>query len=171
MRRTKNKGCSRIFRRTVGTKKGGSCPCNKTVGGKKRRTTKTYRGGQMSFDNIGMPSNAIPLNGYEVDPITMQTSSRLSVPVISGGRGKNTRKHRHVFRFRKNKKSGKGKIPVRGGGIFSDWIIGGPSSTEQNTVVQFGTTSGAKFGPDVLSGASYGQTPYTDMRIPFKPMV
>jgi hypothetical protein len=156
MRRTKNRA----------RKQGGSCPCNKTVGGKKRRTiknaktTKTYRGGQMSFDNVGMPSNAIPLNGHEVDPIAMQTSSRLSVPVISGG----TRKHRHVFRFRKLGKK-------RGGGIFSDWIIGGPSSTTQNAVVQFGTSSGAKFGPDVLSGASYGQTPYTDMRIPFKPMV
>lgn len=155
MRRTKNKG--------------GSCACNKTVGGKKRRTTrtkntkKTYRGGQMSFDNVGMPSNAIPLNGHEVDPIAMQTSSRLS----SGGRGKNTRKHRHLFRFKKPMKMGK----KRGGGIFSDWLVGGPSSTTQNAVVQFGTSSGAKFGPDVLSGASYGQTPYTDMRIPFKPMV
>ena len=155
MRRTKNKG--------------GSCACNKTVGGKKRRTTrtiktkKTYMGGQMSFDNVGMPSNAIPLNGHEVDPIAMQTSSRLSVPVISGG----TRKRRHIFRFRKNIKSGK----KRGGGIFSDWIIGGPSSTTQNAVVQFGTSSGAKFTPDILSGSTYGQTPYTDMRIPFKPMV
>ena len=157
MRRTKNNK----------RKQGGSCPCNKTVGGKKRRNSRKIMGGQMSFDNVGMPSNAIPLNGYEVDPIAMQTSSRLSVPVISGGKGKTTRKHRHVFRFIKNIKSGK----KRGGGIFSDWIIGGPSSTTQNAVVQFGTSSGAKFGPDVLSGASYGQTPYTDMRIPFKPMV
>ena len=63
------------------------------------------------------------------------------------------------------------KHPKRGGGIFSDWIIGGPSSTTQNAVVQFGTSSGAKFTPDILSGSTYGQTPYTDMRIPFKPMV
>jgi hypothetical protein len=156
MRRTKNKS-----RRST-KRKGGSCACNKTMGGKKHQ-----RGGQMSFDHVGMPSNAIPLNGHEVDPIAMQTSSRLTVPVISGGQGNHTRKRRGIIRFKKHVRFGK----KRGGGIFSDWLIGGPSSTTQNAVVQFGTSSGAKFGPDVLSGASYGQTPYTDMRIPFKPMV
>ena len=75
MRRTKNKS-----RRST-KRKGGSCACNKTMGGKKHQ-----RGGQMSFDHVGMPSNAIPLNGYEVDPIAMQTSSRFTVPLISGGK-------------------------------------------------------------------------------------
>jgi hypothetical protein len=154
MRRTKNK-TQRANRRN------GSRRYNKTIG--------KQRGGQMSFDNVGMPSNAIPLNGHEVDPIAMQQSSRLSVPVISGGKKNSTQKRRHIFRFKKHVRFGKGK--KIGGGIFSDWLIGGPSSTTQNAVVQFGTSSGAKFTPDVLSGASYGQTPYTDMRIPIKPMV
>lgn len=152
MRRTKNKS-QRANRRN------GSRRYNKTAS--------KQRGGQMSFDHVGMPSNAIPLNGHEVDPIAMQQSSRLSVPVISGGKKNSTRKRRGIIRFKNHVRFGK----KRGGGIFSDWLIGGPSSTTQNAVVQFGTSSGAKFGPDVLSGASYGQTPYTDMRIPIKPMV
>ena len=136
----------------IKNKKGGSCGCgsgNSTlskifnVGGKKRKTIR-IRGGNVRFDTVGIPVNAIPLNGHQNSPLHTMQSERFP----SYG-GKKTRNHR--------KKGGMG---------FSDW-----TNSSNNPIIQFNTIPGANLSTSILSGSSYDNTPNNSMNLQFKPMV
>jgi hypothetical protein len=143
---------SNSFRKnkSIKNKKGGNCGCgsgNSTLskmmnfGGKKRKTIR-IRGGNVEFDAVGMPVNAISLNGHQDSPLYLVQSGRFYG-------GKKTRNHR--------KKGGMG---------FSDW-----TNSSNNPVIQFNTIPGANLSTGILSGTSYNNTPNNSMNLQFKPMV
>jgi hypothetical protein len=143
-------------------KKGGDCGCgsaNSTLsklmnfGGKTRKMIR-IRGGNVKFDAVGIPINAVALNGHQHSPLYSIQSERLSN--LSGGKkvtpnksGKKTRN--------KRKKGGMG---------FSDW-----TSSSNNPILQFGTVQGANLSTSILSGNSYNNIPNNSMDLKFKPMV
>jgi hypothetical protein len=138
--------------KSIKNKKGGSCGCgsgNSTLskmmnfGGKKRKTIR-IRGGNVQFDAIGIPVNAIALNGHQHSPLHTIQSERF--PSYGGKKTRNLRK--------------------KGGMGFSDW-----TNSSNNPIIQFNTIPGANLSTSILSGTSYDNTPNNSMNLHFKPMV
>ena len=159
--------------KSIKNKKGGSCGCgsgNSSIskmmnfGGKKRKTIRirgkghsassllTLKvaeppekfGGNVQFDSVGIPVNAIALNGHQHSPLHTIQSERF--PSYGGKRTINRRK--------------------KGGMGFSDW-----TNSSNNPIIQFNTIPGANLSTSILSGTSYDNTPNNSMNLHFKPMV
>jgi hypothetical protein len=151
--------------RSIKNKKGGDCGCgsaNSTLsklmnfGGKTRKTIR-IRGGNVKFDTVGIPVNAVALNGHQHSPLYSIQSERLSN--LYGGK--------KVLLLKPNKSGKKTRNNRKKGGMgFSDW-----TSSSNNPILQFGTIPGANLSTSILSGNSYNNIPNNNMDLHFKPMV
>ena len=98
---------------------------------KKTRKQK-QRGGNSMLNPYTLPSNTIPLNTFNNDPVSMTISSRINI----GGKSKKYKRKQTPFYPRK----------TTGG----DALLG----SSYNTISSFGTTSGIPFSSNTLFGHS-----------------
>ena len=130
----KNHNKHKRTRKQQNSKKGGNCGCNDNP---------LIKGGTSLLNPHTLPSNTIPLNTFNNDPISLATSSR-----INGGN-----QRYEIHKSRKSKKYQKKQTPfyprrkLQSGG---DALLG----SAYNPISSFGTTSGIHFSSNTLFGNS-----------------
>ena len=121
-KRNKSHKHKKTRKQRIGIKKGGNCGCNNNP---------LIKGGNNMLNPHTLPSNTIPLNTFNNDPISLATSSR-----INGG--KKYQKKQTPFYPRRKLQSG------------GDALLG----SAYNPISSFGTTSGIHFSSNTLFGNS-----------------
>jgi hypothetical protein len=128
---------------------------------KSQKSQKKMRGGNCaSFSNLPM-KHYYPMNSYNNDPQSLQSSSRLEPNPMSGGKKTFKIKSEKMRKFRAMKNK-----TMKGGNLFSDYsnATSYPFNNTSSLVSSMGNISSAFSGTNLLFG--YQNTPSTVTNIP-----